>query len=256
MKKLKINPIRLTHRVIRKIKKLGKQRILVLGDSHARVFNHNDADIPGYWFDTVAVGGATVSGLKNPNSVTQAMPIFGNAIETSNAKVCITLLGEVDTGFVIWYRSKKYNINVNEMLDQAVRNYIEFTKNISRSKHVVIVSCPLPTIQDNQDWGEIANLRKEVTATQKERTDLTIEFNSRMESFAEDNGISFINLDSVSLNEAGVIKSELLNSNKYNHHYDRKAYVAMLLPRMEEILKGLGRSESSKMEGRLAVLSE
>jgi len=34
----------------------------------------------------------------------------------------------------------------------------------------IVVSTPLPTIKDNCQWGEVSNLRKEIKATQKERT--------------------------------------------------------------------------------------
>ena len=87
---------------------LRKDRLLVLGDSHANVFRHWRIRIflPRTKFQFCIVGGATVSGLDNPNSQTQAIHHFSDALASTSATVIITLLGEVDTGFVIWYRAK------------------------------------------------------------------------------------------------------------------------------------------------------
>lgn len=236
------------YRRLRQIGKLGtrigKQEILVLGDSHAAVFARNSARIPGYWLRVVSVGGATISGLQNPNSVTQAMPIFQKALRQYRGRICVTILGEVDTGFVIWHRSEKYGTSINEILKQTVDRYIAFVESIRRDKQVIIISTPLPTIQDGQDWGEIASLRKEVKATLLERTNLTVELNRRMEDYAAENGIMYLNLDSLSLNKDGVVKSELLNTKASDHHYDAKTYLEITMPRLirivEQVSAGMG----------------
>src|SRR5687767_9103177 len=97
----------------------SRERILVLGDSHASVFKHwrFRFHLPRSRFQLCIVGGATVSGLDNPNSKTQAAAHFENALLSSNPTRIITLLGEVDTGFVIWYRAKKYRQPVESLLD-------------------------------------------------------------------------------------------------------------------------------------------
>jgi hypothetical protein len=220
--------------------RLWKLEILVLGDSHAKVFSDPRIAMPGYWFNVKSVGGATISGLKNPNSVTQAQPIFEKAIGRIKGKICITLLGEVDTGFVIWYRAKKHGINVEDMLETTVLNYIDFIEKIPIDKHVIIIGAPLPTIQDDQDWGEISNARKEVTASQRQRTDLTLQLNQRMESYAKKSGVMFVNLDAESLSHNGVLKEELLNSNRENHHYDKEAYIKLLKPKLVKHLEQVG----------------
>ena len=85
------------------------EEILVIGDSHVDIFKHKDLrrQFNKLFFNVCSVGGATVSGLVNPNSTTQALPRFRKAIKSSKAKTTIVNLGEVDTGFVIWYRAQK-----------------------------------------------------------------------------------------------------------------------------------------------------
>lgn len=230
-------------RILRAPALLGKSEILVLGDSHARVFSDPRIAIPGYWFNVISVGGATISGLKNPNSVTQAQPIFEKAIGRNKGNICITLLGEVDTGFVIWYRAKKHGINVEDILEQTISNYIEFIEKISRDRHVIIIGAPLPTIEDGQDWGEISNARKEVTASQVQRTDLTLELNQRMEHYAKESGVMFINLDTESLGQNGAVKNELLNSDRQNHHYDKEEYIKILKKKLVRHVEDVGASK-------------
>lgn len=216
---------------------IGKTEVLVLGDSHASVFSQRSASIPGYRFAVKAVPGATISGLKNPNSETQAMPIFRKALNRFRGRICLTLIGEVDTGFVIWYRAQKYQTSIEEMLQTTVDHYIDFIASLPSDLRVIVLSAPLPTIQDGQEWGEVANARCEVNASQRERTDLTVEFNRRMQLFAEQNGHDYINLDGVSLGEHGIVKSELLNDDTRNHHYNSQGYLSLILPRLEETLK-------------------
>lgn len=206
------------------------KKILVLGDSHAEVFRspHMASAMPDVEFDVIAVGGATVSGLENPNSVTKAMPQYIEALNRTLADTVIVMLGEVDTGFVIWYRAQKYDTPVDEMLELAVSNYQNFLQKISNKFNTICVSTPLPTIQDGKQWGEVANLRKEVEATQAERTELTILFNSRINTFCQTSGITYVSLDAESITQEGKLKPALLNANELDHHYDPAKHTELI----------------------------
>lgn len=214
------------------------REILVLGDSHTPVFTHRlfKEKFPNLFFNVLTVIGATASGLDNPNSTTKAYPIFRNAVMQTTAKQVIVMLGEVDTGFVIWYRAQKYQESVSVMMDKAIRNYSKFLTELSMRFDVVCISAPLPTIQDGNDWGDIANARKEVTASQVERTALTLEFNRIMQQFCAQNAIRYIMLDSVSLGEGGIVKIGLLNSDCNNHHYDQDQYADLLIEGLAGVL--------------------
>jgi len=219
------------------MRRWGREEILVVGDSHAEVFEDPmfRQAFPQYYFHCVVVPGATISGLTNPKSKTQAMPIFRKEMERSSARKSIVLLGEVDTGFVIWYRAEKYRLSVDEMFERALENYRNFLGELSERFETVCVSTPLPTIVDDQDWGEVANLRKEIRATQRERTDLTLEFNRRMEEYCRERSIAYLSLDEESLGADGVVKRELLNRNPTNHHYDRERYASMLIRGLRQL---------------------
>lgn len=208
---------------------LATKRILVLGDSHVDVFLNRMFIIafPGTYFDVVSVGGATVSGLENPRSKTQAFQTFDNALHEGKYDKIIVMLGEVDTGFVIWYRAKKYNVDVMEMFDNAVNNYGNFLNKVKELADLIVVSTPLPTI-DDQSVGEIVHARKEVITTQKERTELTLRFNQYIEDFCDQQNIKYLNLDEDSINEQGILKDELKNEDPADHHYDFNQYSKLI----------------------------
>lgn len=207
------------------------REILVLGDSHAPVFNHPlfKEKFPDRLFNVQTVIGATASGLENPNSKTQAYPIFRETVKQTTAKQVIVMLGEVDTGFVIWYRAQKYQESIPVMLYKAIASYSKFLAELAVCFEVICISTPLPTIQNGNDWGDIANARREVTASQFERTALTLDFNRTMQEFCMRNGIRYVMLDDVSLGDNGIVKAELLNSDSSNHHYDQDRYACLLI---------------------------
>jgi len=218
----------------------------VLGDSHTSIFLQRDISsaFPKSFFNVINVGGATASGLANPNSKTQASQRFAEALADTTAKRVIVMLGEVDTGFIIWYRAAKYNEPVELVMEQAITTYTGFLLEIqSRPASVLCISTPLPTIKDGTGWGEVATARKEVTATQLERTGLTLRFNQRVQAFCESHGIAFINLDGVSLGSDGIVKPELLNSDRNDHHYEPGAYSGILIkPLMEKLATNINPS--------------
>ena len=59
------------------------------------------------------------------------------------------------------------------MMDQDIARYSRFLAELKMRFEIVCISTPLPTIQDGNDWGDIANTRREVTTSQTERTELT-----------------------------------------------------------------------------------
>ncbi|MEZ8358959.1 hypothetical protein AB6C40_01550 [Vibrio splendidus] len=222
-----------------RLKSLFKKQVLVLGDSHVLVFenSHITERYKDFFFNICSVGGATLSGLDNPNSKTKAMPTFSSEIKINKPKFIIINLGEVDMGFVIWYRNQYNNISIQEALDKAVKNYIRLILNAKNKADVICISAPLPTIKDDQDWGEVANLRGSISATQRERTELTKEFNSLIDQFCSKNAVRYINLDCRSSDYDGLVSKSLLNDDELNHHYDNNKYSKILISYLDKILR-------------------
>jgi hypothetical protein len=215
-------------------------RVLVLGDSHAQVFSHYifKTKFPFIHFDICSINGATASGLENPNSKTKAYSTFTEKLNSTKVgERVIVLLGEIDTGFLIWYRARKYNLSIDEMLNQSVENYIKFLEGAKSNRKLIVLSCPLPTIQDNDAFGEIAILRKEVKVSQSERTQLALTFNLLVKEKCVNSHIVFVDLDPFSLDRNGLVCTYLLNENRLNHHYNPKAYAKLLCTELRKVIQ-------------------
>ncbi len=225
--------IKKIRRILRKIVAIfSYKKYLVLGDSHAIVFDSPLFYLffPLVYFDVVSVQGATISGIENPNSKTDAYNTFQlELIKRKNIRKIILLLGEVDVGFLVWYKAEKKKLNVLEILNDTIDKYIRFIQECKYYAPVIVISAPLPTINDNDsNWGEVANMRKEVKATKKQRTLLTLEFNNLVKKYCKQVGIEYLDLDKASLGEDGYVSKYLLNANKNDHHYSRRKYAYLL----------------------------
>lgn len=223
---------------------IALRKIVVLGDSHAQIFLHRifRFSFPLTIFDVCSVGGATASGLNNPNSTTAAYKTFRNKMNAApEGSVIVIMLGEVDTGFVIWYRASKHGDSVDVMLKKAIRNYSEFISKVAQKHRTIVISTPLPTISDDNEWGDVANLRRKISATQYERTQLTLSFNKIMKQYCQENRIAYLDLDPESLGENGFVSDSLLNNDETDHHYDPLKHAQMILPKLRAVLKRVGR---------------
>ena len=122
----------------------------MIGDSHASIFNNKQLkkSLSHLNLSVCWVGGATVSGLESPNSKTQALPLFTEAYEKCTPDYVIVLIGEVDTGFVMWWRAEKYDKPIEDMLDNSVEFYSKLLQQFKGRDKTIAISTPLPTIND------------------------------------------------------------------------------------------------------------
>lgn len=207
-----------------------------IGDSHADIFWQMEFS-PFYFWNIIpkikVVHGATTTGLANPNSKTQALKIFETYIqeEIKTNHYVVFQLGEVDCGFAIWYRAEKHQISIDEQLNQALNNYTRLlNKTMSINGHKTIVcSAILPTIQDGQNFGQVANLRREVKANLNERTALSLRFNAALQKICNTNSLIFLNLDQYLLDpKKQILKAHFLHHDPTNHHLNPKPLMAVL----------------------------
>jgi hypothetical protein len=220
----------------------GKEIFYAFGDSHLEVFNYINYNYnEKYYFDVTAVGGATALGIVNPNSATNSLEIFNKKISRikNKSSYLFFLLGEVDTGFLIWYRSMKYNNSIELQLQKSIDNYICFLESlkIKGFKKIYILSAPLPTIKDGQNLGEIANLRKEIKATQIERTQLTIRYNEELKTRILRLGFVFLSTSEELIDKnKGIIKDKYLNKDPCDHHLDSMQYSSLIIYKLKHEL--------------------
>jgi len=218
-------------------------KIAILGGSHARIFHHNSFSkfYPNTEINICSVDGATITGLKNPNSQTQAGEVFTSFIESDISELPIVLIGEVDIGFLIWYRNQFKGEELNELKDRFVTNYLSFIRQV-RAKYGVVIalSIPLPTIQDGEKFGDVANARKNINASQMERTNFTIKVNNELESLlCKLNGVHFFNFDKLCLGVNGLLSLDFVNLDIYDHHYNKNRYAKLIRTELDLVLQNI-----------------
>ncbi len=212
----------------------------IFGDSHVLVFNYLNTNYDFKpKFEVNAVIGATAVGLRNPQSMTNALPIFNKKInEIINKKSWLLfMLGEIDTGYLIWYRAQKFGESVEKQMQESLTTYMEFVTNVKKKgfENIGILSAPLPTIADGQNWGEVAQLRKEVIATQVERTQLTLKYNMELKKICMEEQFTYVDCDRYLFNPSSEkVHDKFLNKNPLEHHMDEAAYSEVILKSLDD----------------------
>jgi len=218
-------------------------KILVLGDSHSDVFNYCNIKQPKYKFDVVIVGSATAQGTTNPNSYTNALNIFKEKlsnIEHNDFQFIIINLGEVDCGFLMWYRKDNHNISIEDQLKTTTDNLFNFIKleilPYFEPSKIIINGSILPTIKDSTDKKYLNGARSQINVSQIDRTILTIQYNEMLKKYSSINGYNYMDITNYILNEKTKVVNEIfLNKNIYDHHLDNKNTYNLWLRKLYKI---------------------
>jgi hypothetical protein len=216
-----------------------RHHVLVLGDSHAQVFRQPILGRLPVRFEVESISGATLSGLENPNSQTQAGPIYARRLAQARRRpprAVVIMLGEVDCGFVIWWNHEQRGVPLATGVERAVGHLVAFVGRAGEVAPVVVISAPLPTLRDGVEYGEYEKgFRKQVHASQVERTRLVIEFNRLAREAVEAAGATFVDLDGITLGPDGLVSPILLHPFEGEHHYDPPIYARLLERRLRRL---------------------
>jgi hypothetical protein len=218
---------------------LRREHVLCLGDSHVGILSL--VRLPGVWFRVRRVVGATASGILNDGSVTLARAKFVERLRHAKPWQQILLqLGEVDCGFVIWRRAEQYGLKIDEQLTLTLDAYAAFVQELIDLgfSRVIVLSVPLPTIDDlPSEWeGSVANQRKEIKATQLERTDLTLRYNAELQRRCNTNGVTFVDVTSGQLDSVtGTIDPRFLKDTRRDHHLAKEPYGQLISAGLQRV---------------------
>ena len=220
--------------------------VLFFGDSHAMCYiklgaNKIQNDVK---FDVCSVGGASAQGVVNPNSKTNALSVYRERIKkyknNNDNDYFAIMLGEVDCGFVIWYRAKKYNQTIHEQIKLAVDNLEEFLKNdvekIFSEDKIVVVGATLPTIKDNTDKKFLNGARSDVDASLRDRIDCTFEYNKQLSVMAKNNNYLYFDISDETFDQKNYcVFPQFLNKDPYNHHFNGHSVAPIFVDKFKEL---------------------
>lgn len=222
-------------------------KVLFFGDSHTRYCISKGADIVQEELDftTCVVDGATAQGAVNPHSKTKALSIYRATLKkriNQGFDYFGIMLGEVDCGFVMWHRAKKYKKTISSQIDFAVKNLETFLeeaveKNFTK-KQIVVVGATLPTIQDNSDIKILKGARGAVKASLSQRINCTFRYNDKLKKMAESNGYRYFDVTEETLDKPNNrVHPRFLNSNPHDHHFDGKAVAQIFVDKFKEAIQ-------------------
>jgi hypothetical protein len=212
-------------------------KITVLGDSHSLVFNHYKGT--EYQFNVGVVHGATARGAINPNTKTNSLAIYKENLEKTKADKIAIMLGEVDCGYLIWYKNKFEGLSVESQLKESLSKLSSFVKLHVRKYYqpedIILIASPPPTIEDNTDKKFLAGARASVDTPLRERMELTIEYNRRLKEIADRKGYRYIDImDKVT--EDFKVKREYRSEDPHDHHLNSKTTIDLWIEQID-ILK-------------------
>ena len=220
-----------------------KKKVLVMGDSHAKIFIRCNLYTDQFAFDVSIVEGATAQGCLNPNSVTNALNIFIDTLKvlTTATKYdyIMIMLGEVDCGYLMWCRKDKYGTSLEEQVGKNTKNIFDFVGNYVRiyfqPEQIIITGSVLPTIKDNTDKRYLLGQRSSVNSSQLERTELTLKYNEKLKKMACDCGYNYEDITEEILDKStGIIGENFMNEDQYDHHLNHNTTYKLWLKKLEK----------------------
>jgi protein associated with RNAse G/E len=216
--------------------------ILVLGDSHTRVFKYCNSKQNNIYFDHNEVCGATAIGMTNISSITNTLNIFTQKILTIDENIynyVLIMIGEVDCGCTIWIKKMKYNIDIDEQINKCVENLLTFIENVVLSKfkpeQIILIGSILPTIKDSTDPKYLNGYRKDVDISQIIRTEKTLQYNFLLKEKANKLNYKYIDITNDIIGDNGIINEYYLSEIQYDHHLSNEKTYKLWINRINSI---------------------
>ncbi|NIM40913.1 MAG: SGNH/GDSL hydrolase family protein [Hydrogenophaga sp.] len=210
---------------------LAARRVLVLGDSHVRVFEHwwFRWSLPRVRFDVVYVPGGTAIGLSNPRSATRARTRFDEALARGAHDHVVLNLGEVDTGYTIWACAARDGTDPQQLLERAVQRYTHFITELASRHRLIVVAAPLPTLPDDfEPCDGAGTTRKALAQPLARRTALTLAFNDAVAQACATLAVPHVDDRAASLGPDGTVRAAWRRRGRADHHYARRPYARWL----------------------------
>ena len=127
----------------------------------------------------------------------------------------VTLVGEIDCGYLIWSRAAARATSPEAELRRSVRSYLDLLDEVEHEGHANLIVCavPYPTLET------YSNERRSVTATLEERMNITSAFNDQLRGWCDRHGARYLSYDCVLDHQTRRVRSEFHHRDSFDHHY-------------------------------------
>jgi len=209
--------------------------VVVLGDSHARIF----AGCSGVTH-VERVPGATAFGLANENSVTGAREIFKQLLSDFCGHWVVFNLGEVDCNAAV-FRQKRNPVS-SDWIVEAVSNYREFLREEACTVRPIVCSVHLPPVDDYRSplyTDQVNAPRQFVTADKFFRTSLVEFFNNILKTACEEDRIPFLDYTDDIKGSDGLLNMRY-SLGPGNSHLEKSKVEQIVCPKLRDIITNKG----------------
>jgi len=197
---------------------------LVIGDSHGGIFEYcfDQGLLFPHLLNCEIVAGATAYGLNNDQATTGAWQKFSVALERfSRFDVVVIVLGECDCSYALWKKAESSSTTPTEWIAHSLQGISRLVAKVSDNpcvRRIILVGACLPSIEDCMASSQENILRREITATQWERTNLVLEYNRRLAKLAEALGVKYFDLTNETVDEHTGLLSRCYAAGPDDHH--------------------------------------
>ncbi|MBM3142182.1 MAG: SGNH/GDSL hydrolase family protein [Chloroflexi bacterium] len=174
--------------------------IHIIGDSHVRPFVFKSPFLVHH------ISQATAYNLTKDNSFSQSKKYLSSFLPRINRErdVLLLIFGEIDARVHIYlqYRKNDGKISIEKIIDATVEKYGETIRRLRDDGFAVCVHGIPPAARKNF----VSNLP--FLGTPEQRSEISSMFSKKLGEFCQQNGIPYIDVQSVSAGENGFIKKE------------------------------------------------
>ncbi|MGD1995079.1 MAG: hypothetical protein PVI59_17950, partial [Anaerolineae bacterium] len=138
----------------------------------------------------------------------------------------------------VWHRAAKYALPVEAPLEESLANYQAFLLSVMGLGYqkLIVSTIPLPVVFDDLPHGKTLPVRRRVSASLAERTDLTVQYNARLREYCSQMGLPILDFEADLLDESsGVVGRQFLRDDPLNHHLAFLAVAPVLAAKLRQL---------------------
>lgn len=220
------------------------RRVLVLGDSHSGVFEYcfDHGLLAPHWVNCEIVAGATAVGLNNDTSASGAWRKFDQALDRhADFDVVAIVLGECDCSFALWKKAERLTVAPETLIAGSLSGICRLIDRIRNgsavpARKIIVVGAILPTVDTASAAGQENLLRREIKASQAERTRLVLDFNEQLRQLAAMTGIAYFDLTAQTRDPATGLIDRRFVADAGDHHISHPASARLWASQLVSLL--------------------
>lgn len=219
-----------------------KKAVMFQGDSHVQYMDYavkNNLLPDKFIYQVQSLPGATFMTHGNPNTDVNAAEQFKKQLQISRPNILVTHIGEIDCGFLVWYNRTLYNSTIEDQVIDSIENYVEYLKFAkTKVEHIIVTAPTMQVITDEEKDAQLRLQRGGVTASQHERSRITVIYSNILMEKCREHGFTFLNFNP-SLMAGGILNRRFRSTTPNDFHLETSVVGPLWGKKLSVILNSL-----------------